>query len=279
MPARRSPRHLSTAGARAVALGAVLVMLAACATPTPRTPTPYQPAGEGGGGYSGQELEPNRLRITFSGNSTTPRQTVENALLYRAAEVTVHRGFDHFVITDRDTERFTRYGYATPRTSLHFGYGTGFGCCRGSRFGLGYRYGFGPWGYPYYAQPVPAGSRYTAQAVIVMRPGDPPQDNAEAYDARAVMASLGPSLLLPPSPAPTGTAPASPPVPGASPAPTGTTPATPSAPPAMPPAMPPAKPPPTATADPPAPTAMPGAPTRMPPAPSAMPPTSGDPEP
>ena len=63
-------------------LAAVLVLgvvLAACAKPTP-----YKPA-DNGTGYTEQKLEANRYRVTFSGNSVTDRETVDNYLLYRAA--------------------------------------------------------------------------------------------------------------------------------------------------------------------------------------------------
>ncbi len=39
-------------------------------------------------GYSDERLADNRFRVTFSGNSATARETVENFLLLRAAEVT-----------------------------------------------------------------------------------------------------------------------------------------------------------------------------------------------
>jgi len=67
----------------ALAVGA----LSACATETA-----YQPAGPNSdGGYREQQIESNRVRISFSGNSLTDRETVENYLLFRAAELTVDR--------------------------------------------------------------------------------------------------------------------------------------------------------------------------------------------
>ena len=50
------------------------------------TTTPYQPL-KGGEGYSEQRIESNRYTVRFFGNAQTPRQTVENYLLYRAAEL------------------------------------------------------------------------------------------------------------------------------------------------------------------------------------------------
>src|SRR3546814_10899027 len=46
--------------------------------------------------------------VSFSGNSLTSRETVERYLLFRAAELTVQQGFDHFILVDRNTDRKTR---------------------------------------------------------------------------------------------------------------------------------------------------------------------------
>ncbi len=41
------------------------------------------------GGYTSAQLAPDRWQVTFSGNSLTSRETVEDYLLYRAAELTL----------------------------------------------------------------------------------------------------------------------------------------------------------------------------------------------
>ena len=79
-------------------VAALGLLLAACAG----KPTPYQPA-QGGFGYSEQQTEENRYRVSFAGNSATSRQTVEDYLLYRAAELTVQTGHDWFQVVDRNT--------------------------------------------------------------------------------------------------------------------------------------------------------------------------------
>lgn len=68
-------------------------------------PTPYQPALGTEMGYSDTMIESNRFRVSFKGNSLTNRETVENYLLFRAAELTLQQGYDHFTIADRDTDR------------------------------------------------------------------------------------------------------------------------------------------------------------------------------
>ena len=97
---RRHPRR----SLLALASGALIVALGACATPTPYQPYRAERASGIHGGYSDQRLAPNQFRVKFHGNELTSRERVETYLLYRAAELTVANGFDRFVIVDRHTE-------------------------------------------------------------------------------------------------------------------------------------------------------------------------------
>lgn len=170
--------------ARRLAILAVLACLAGCASPTPSTP--YGPAaGNSGFGYSGQEITTDRVRVQFAGNARTPRETVETALLRRAAEVTVHRGHDHFIIVEKDTERFTSV-QAVPRASFAWGWRHyhphGY-------FGWHSPW-YGPWGYPYGPYSARTDRRYTASALIALRDGPAPTDNPQAFNAREVLKTL-----------------------------------------------------------------------------------------
>jgi len=153
------------------------LLLAACASPTP-----YAPRADGEG-FREQQLERDRWRVSFAGNSITDRETVENYLLYRCAEITIENGNDWFRLVDTDLEKSTVY--------------------RGSTTGL-YDRGFHDYGFsyrPYYG----GGSRdvswpvdsYEAYAIIVVRPGERPQDDDSAYDARVLKEQLGPSIVRP----------------------------------------------------------------------------------
>ncbi|WP_425410684.1 CC0125/CC1285 family lipoprotein [Hyphococcus sp.] len=168
--------------------GAALVMLAACATPTP-----YGPASTGGGyGFSDQRIEENRYRITFRGNSLTSRETVENSLLFRAAELTLDRGYDFFIAVENDTEMSTSYRSSGPAFYGRYGYGRPFH--RPYYAFPYYAYGFG-WGSPYddyYTREI---TRYSAVTFIVMYRGSKPDDNPQAFDARSVLNNLGPIVL------------------------------------------------------------------------------------
>ncbi|MEL7485962.1 MAG: hypothetical protein AAGJ87_01975 [Pseudomonadota bacterium] len=169
--------------------GALIV--SACATSTP-----YGPASERGGyGFAEQQIEQNRYRVTFRGNSSTRREDVENFLLFRAAELTVQNGFDHFIVIEGDTE--TRTTYSTSGTSpAFFGrYGFGF---PGRYYAFPYyAYGFG-WGYPYYDTFTREITRYSAVAFVTMHRGEKPGDNPQAFDARDVITNLRP-LVAPPA--------------------------------------------------------------------------------
>jgi len=82
-------------------------------------------------GYSEQKLESNRYRVWFAGNSKTPRETVENYVLYRAAEITLDNGYDYFVMSERSTE-----GDRKRSGGVSLGIG-GFGFGRHSAGGVG----------------------------------------------------------------------------------------------------------------------------------------------
>jgi hypothetical protein len=151
-----------------------VVLLSGCATPTP-----YQPATDGFG-YADQQIETNRFRISFAGNSVTPRQTVENALLLRAAEMTLANQGDYFLVVERNTDANTVY-YAS------FDRFPGFG---------GFYYGWGR-GMIFPPRALSTGSirpvtRFYAEATILVRSGEKPTDDPQAFDARDVIARVGP---------------------------------------------------------------------------------------
>lgn len=164
------------------------------------TATPYQPVGQNraaSGGYYDEQIEANRFRVTFSGNSMTSRDTVERYLLYRAAELTRQRGYDWFVMADRNTERRSRTYVDQPFGPGAFGYwgpswryyGRGFGWRSWDPF----------WGDPFWGSSIDVRTvdRYEAVAEIVMGRGPKPADNVRAFSAAEVLSNLGPNIVLP----------------------------------------------------------------------------------
>lgn len=172
-------RHMGTMEFRLCRLVAMalagLVSLAACSS----APTPYQPEVDGHG-YSQQQIEGNRYRVSFAGNSYTSRNTVENYVLYRAAEIARAQDGEHFVVVSRDTEANTSYSFPGGLGGSVFGGSSGVGV------------GLGTGGL---ASPV---IRYVAYADVVVYRGPKPKDDPNSYDAREVIARLGSTLQRPP---------------------------------------------------------------------------------
>lgn len=89
---------------------ALFAAVAAAATAACATQAPYQQrTNTDRYGYSEMQLEGNRVRVTYSGDTMTRAETVEAYLLYRSAEATLERGFDYFVIVDHDANENSRY--------------------------------------------------------------------------------------------------------------------------------------------------------------------------
>jgi hypothetical protein len=140
--------------------------------------------------------------VNFSGNSLTSRETVEGYLLYRAAELTVAQGYDWFAVVDRQTDRNART-YVEPDPFYRPWYGPSYNFWRPSWRYYGGGYGWRSWD-PFFGDPfwgdrmdVRTVERFEASAEIVMHRGPKPQDDARAFDARAVMDNLGPRVLRP----------------------------------------------------------------------------------
>jgi hypothetical protein len=158
-----------------------LAALAGCATPAP-----YAPRGPGQRtGYTDRQLAANRWRVTFTGNSVTPREQVEDDLLLRAAEVTLAAGYSHFLFDTRDTQAQTQ-ATAIPEYQP------------GPFWGRGWR--FRPrWGYDPFGPDVDivTTTRYQAYAEIVVLTGDQAAHEPRSLDAHAVI-----QHVTPPAPPP-----------------------------------------------------------------------------
>jgi len=189
MPITRNKR------ASHIAIAVALLALTSCATPTP-----YQPLGSGdsraSGGYSDQQLSADRYRVTFVGNTLTSRQTVENYLLFRAAELTLQEGYTSFTIVDRATDRDVQ-----TRISRDPAFAGPYGWWRPSwsYFGGGIWRTWDPWyGGPFWADTIDVNtvSKYEATAVIQMSNGTNANDPA-TFDARQVIAALQSTVRYP----------------------------------------------------------------------------------
>ena len=154
--------------------------MAACAS----KPTPYGPA-TGDVGYRDQQIESDRYRVSFAGNSATPVDRVQDYALYRAAELTVANGYDYFKVASRSTDS---RGGAVGGPSVGVGVGGGSG---GGGVGIGLSSILGGGGG--YAQ------GYTVSMDIVMFHGEKPAADQSAYDAHQVLQRLAPTIQAPPA--------------------------------------------------------------------------------
>jgi len=160
---------------KTLAASLLVLALAACATATPYAPV------DGRFGYGEQKLESNRYRVWFAGNSATKRETVENYVLYRAAELTLDGGYDYFVLSERTTDDDTRqHGHG-----VSFGFG---GFRFGHRSGIGIGIGTGTGRHD---------PEFYGQADIVLMKGRKPANNPAAFDAREIKANLEPTIVRP----------------------------------------------------------------------------------
>jgi hypothetical protein len=178
-------RFFRSAGAVLVSAG--FLALNGCATPTPYQPVSAQ--GQQAGGFKETAIEQDRYRVSFRGNSLTSRETVDLYLLYRAAELTLSKGYDGFSLTSRSTDQSTRL---IPEHNLAYpGWDTSWAFYR-----------------PYYARgwgsdPFLRSNfeyreirSYESSAEIQLFKGSKPP-SADAFDARQVQSNLAGRIVLP----------------------------------------------------------------------------------
>jgi hypothetical protein len=151
---------------RILIMAAAAALATACASQAPV----YQSRDDGGRyGYGEMQLEPNRVRVSYNGDTLTARETVETYLLYRAADITLQRGFDYFIVVSANVEEDSEY--------------QGMGGGRPHMAGATFR----------------EVSRHNASADILMFEGDKPPSIANAYDARAVEQALEERIIQRPA--------------------------------------------------------------------------------
>jgi hypothetical protein len=175
---------MKKAANRLIFAAAALVCLAvsACA---PEVPYFGPKDADHATGYTDEKLDQNRYRVTYSGSSATPRETVENFLLLRAAQVTQQAGASAFMFDMRDTKSHTTYFSDFP------------GWAGGPRFG-GYWHS---WAYDdgfdneVESRPV---TRYQAYAEIVLLTDAQAAKEPRAINAQSIIQHLGSNAIPPP---------------------------------------------------------------------------------
>jgi hypothetical protein len=169
-------------GIRTAAAGLLLTLLAACGPAV--QPTAYAPAPAGGGsGYSEVWLDETRAEVRFAGNWRTDRQTVEQGLLYRAAELAAQREAPQFAVRDKLIEREVTETVETPPFPSWW--------YRDRYRWPGFYGGYGPFG-----PRVRTWTTYTGSMDIeVLPPGAQAPPDAIVHDTQAVLRRLAPQVL------------------------------------------------------------------------------------
>ena len=135
-------------------------------------------------GYSDQQIDHNTFFVSYKGNASASRPTVETYLLRRCAEVTLAAGYDYFVIVSTNSSEqvvpFTIPGSSTSQS-------TGSAQVYGNSI-----YGSSTTTTSYTPPQVLAFSLPQVSTTIKGFHGEKPNDSAVAYDAREVMKYVGP---------------------------------------------------------------------------------------
>lgn len=159
--------------------------LGACAS-TPK----YTPAddAEDYGHYS-TRLDDNRYRIVYNGNRSTGLNTTRDYALLRAAELTLHDGYDWFQVVDRESATISE---SQPQTG--FSYERAYYVERSCGL-LGCSQSVRPWTTTRVdMNDGRSRTKHSHVLEIVMGKGSVPQDGGNYYDAEIVAKSLVESM-------------------------------------------------------------------------------------
>ncbi|MGD0864076.1 MAG: hypothetical protein ABSA49_00830 [Rhizomicrobium sp.] len=138
-------------------------------------------------GYTDEKLDQNRFRVTYTGNTATNRETVENFLLLRAAQVAQQAGSNYFMFDMRDTKAHTTYF-------------SDFGWSGAPHFGWYWH----SWAYDGFNNEVETRpeTRFQAYAEIVLLTDAQASKEPRAIAAQSIVQRLGPAAMPPPPPSP-----------------------------------------------------------------------------
>ncbi len=158
-----------------VTIAASALALTACASLAPYG----RQMGPNGQGYSEQQIERDRFRVTYKGVGAPG--PVADMALFRAAQLTVEQGYDWFEVTQRWIDgRPDSAGGVRPSVSVGASSGR-YGGWSTSGVGLGLGFDL-------------SGPQPTSTTLEVVMGRGPRPDRREAYDARGVQDAIRPRL-------------------------------------------------------------------------------------
>lgn len=139
---------------------------------------------EGDYGYAERKLTETRYRVSFTGNSRTPIELVQDYALLRAAELTVQKNHDWFEVADRTVTPEVSPDNVGAEVAISSGAPTHTRCgllgCSTTRYSPAFAVETVE--FPERRQ------RYTTSIEVVM--GSGPSEPTRAYDAREVIESV-----------------------------------------------------------------------------------------
>ena len=173
-------QHSKLLPIEAFAFVTATLLLSACTTISKTNDTPVLESS-----FQETEISENRYRLSYFGNSAESRETIEDNLLYRAAGLTLEKGYDYFTLSKEDVQHKPLYDAVTcPVETGHMSHD----------FESQYR------GFTYYAYGFDwAGScgldvtPYSALTFVTMYKPDTPQYGGNSFIARQVLKDMGPS--------------------------------------------------------------------------------------
>jgi len=135
-------------------------------------------------GYTESPIDSTTYEVTFTGNPSTSPDVVSRYALYRSAELTVEKGFDYFVVLDRENSSSTVISTGAPMTvsgAPVYGINPATGGTTTTTTTTT-------------TQSIYSGTSHSTTKTIRMFKGQRPGDNAMAYDAKSMVSVMGPTI-------------------------------------------------------------------------------------
>jgi len=172
--------HKTKITSQTIVLLLFLVVLSSCATK-------YGPVSHSllssKYGYSDSPIDSVTWQVIFSGNEATSVDVVERYALFRAAELTTEKGYDYFIVLDRNIEAQTITHTGPPMTNSSTE----------------------PWSDPLTGahgtvttttttRDIDTGTAHSSMKMIRMFKGQKPADMTQSYDAKAMLKLMSQSI-------------------------------------------------------------------------------------
>jgi hypothetical protein len=142
-------------------------------------------------GYSDMPLDSTTYQVTYAGDQTVPADLVDRYALYRCAELTTSKGFNYFVILDKDADaNTTTTSTTTPGAETH---NTTIEHDIDPQTGKSIPVAVTTTNQDYMTT-TSSSTTHTVMKTIRMFKGERPGDNANAYDAKSMVSVMGPTI-------------------------------------------------------------------------------------